>query len=178
MPNEFLNKVIGESGVNINLCYQCKTCSLGCPFTAVMDTLPHRLIRKIQLGEEREVLCSNTIWSCGSCETCVTRCPNKIDIPGVMDYLRQTALQKKVAYGDKKIPAFHRSFINSVRQWGRQYELGMLLEFKLRSKDLFSDLNLGISMLLKRKLSLLPGKNAGKKPIRDILNSLNRPSGT
>jgi heterodisulfide reductase subunit C2 len=177
MPNEFLKKIIHDTGVNVNLCYQCKTCSLSCPFASTMDILPHRVIRKIQTGEEGEVLGSRTIWRCGSCETCVTRCPNKIDIPRIMDYLREMALHNKGTYGDKKIPAFHRAFIFGIRQWGRQYELGMLLMFKLLSGDYFSDIPLGIRMMLKRKLSFLPGRSKGKKEIKNIFDSLDTQSG-
>ncbi|MBN1367756.1 MAG: 4Fe-4S dicluster domain-containing protein [Dehalococcoidales bacterium] len=177
MANEFVKKINDDTGVNINLCYQCKTCSLSCPFASVMDILPHQVIRKLQTGEENELLESTTIWHCGTCETCVTRCPNKIDIPRVMDYLRQTALQKKVAYGDKKVTAFHKAFINSIRQWGRQYELGMLLEFKIRSRDYFSDIPLGISMMLKRKLPFLPERIKGKNEVKDMFNSLDKKSG-
>jgi heterodisulfide reductase subunit C len=177
MSNKFMDKIIDDTGVNISLCYQCKTCSLSCPFAPFMDILPHQIIRKLQVAADNEVLKSTTIWRCGSCETCVTRCPNKIDIPRVMDYLRQTALQKRVAHGDKKIPVFHRAFISSVLQFGRQYELGMLLLYKLKSGDYFSDIPLGISMMLKRKLSLLPGKSIGKRETKDMLKSLDIRSG-
>ena len=170
MKSESINKIIDDSGVNISLCYQCKTCSLSCPFTSVMDILPHLVIRKIQLGQIEKVLESKTIWRCGSCETCVTRCPNRIDIPRLMDWLRQTALQQRIIAGDRSIPIFHRAFLDSVRRWGRQYELGMLLKFKLEVKDYFSDLPLGINMILKHKLPFLPVRNQGKKELNNIFH--------
>ncbi len=54
-----------------------------------MDILPHRLIRAVHLGLKDEVIKSRTIWTCASCETCSTRCPNGIDIAHVMDAARQ-----------------------------------------------------------------------------------------
>ena len=171
MSNALIETIKEETGVNISLCYQCKTCSLSCPFTAAMDILPHELIRKIQIGQGEKVLASKTIWHCGSCETCVTRCPNEIDIPGVMDWLRQTSLQKKVPAGDKNIPIFHRAFLGSIKSWGRQYELGMLLKFKLDSRDFFSDLDLGIKMILKHKLPFLPVRAKGTKDIKKLFKT-------
>jgi heterodisulfide reductase subunit C2 len=176
MGERLLNRVINESGVNINLCYQCRTCSLGCPFAAAMDILPHRIIRKIQTNEDDIVLASNAIWRCASCETCVTRCPNGIDIPRLMDYLRQQAMQKKTVHGSN-IVVFHRAFLNGAVRWGRQYELGMLLDFKLKSKDYFSDLRLGMNMLKKRKLPLLPVGGKTGRQIKRQLKSLKRANG-
>lgn len=162
MPAEKINftkEVLEKSGVNFNRCYQCKTCSSSCPFASEMDYLPHRLIRKVQLEEMNEVLESKTIWFCASCETCHTRCPNQIDIPGLMDTLRIMALQRRSKHSNEKIPVFHRSFMAGIKRWGRQYELGMLLSYKIKTGDL-NDLVLGIKMLLKGKLALLPHRKS------------------
>ena len=91
----FAQQVKEKSGADINRCYQCMTCSSGCPAAFDMDHLPHQLIRKIQTGARDEVIASNAIWHCASCEACFTRCPNEINIPAIMDVLRQMALQKR-----------------------------------------------------------------------------------
>jgi hypothetical protein len=44
----------------------------------------------------------------------------------------------------------------------------MMLLLKLRSRDIFSDLYLGIKMLFKRNLGLLPPKMKGVKEIKTI----------
>ena len=161
----FAGQVEELSGVNINRCYQCLTCTLSCPVLFAMDYLPNQILRMIQLGARSEVLQSSTIWLCASCETCVTRCPNEIDIPRLMDALRQMSLEEKVSGKETVIPAFHKIFLRSIRQWGKQYELGMLLELKFRVRDFFSDFGMGIKMLRKGKLSLLPGRVRGYKEI-------------
>jgi len=102
----------------------------------------------------------------------MTRCPNNIDIPRVMDWLRETSQQKKMLAGDKNVPIFHRAFLNSIKSWGRQYELGMLLKFKLDSRDFFSDLDLGIKMILKRKLPFLPVRAKGMKDIKKVFRTI------
>jgi heterodisulfide reductase subunit C2 len=169
---KFAQTVKEQSGVNFDLCYQCLTCTLSCPFASTMDLLPNQLVRKIQIGAKEEVLSSRTIWRCASCETCVTRCPNEINIPRLMDTLRQMSRQEKVTAGDNGVAVFHQAFIAGVRQWGRQYELGMLLSFKIRARDLFSDLGLGMKMLQKGKISLMPGRNRSAKEVKSIFRKL------
>jgi heterodisulfide reductase subunit C len=169
---EFARLIKEQSGVDFDRCYQCLTCTLGCPFAVTMDYLPHQVVRLLQMGAKEELLHSRTIWRCASCETCLTRCPNEINLPRLMDTLRQMALEANVPPGDRGVPAFHRSFLGSVRQWGRQYELGMLLSFKIRVRDLFSDLGLGIKMLQKRKLGLLPGQNKARREVKAIFRKL------
>jgi len=84
------------SGQALLACNQCGRCSAGCPVVAAMDILPSQVIRLGQLGME-EVLESNTIWICASCLTCVTRCPKGVDLPRLMEALRQIALRKGAA---------------------------------------------------------------------------------
>ena len=168
----FAQQVKKLSGSDFDRCYQCMTCSSGCPVAFEMDLLPHQLIRKIQTGAREEVLSSNAIWHCASCETCYTRCPNEINLPAIMDVLRQMALQTGKPTGDKATPLFHKAFIESIQQWGKVYELGMILSFKFKTLDLFSDLGLGIKMLLKRIFNLLPGRNPSNRDVKAIFQRL------
>jgi heterodisulfide reductase subunit C2 len=169
---EFTRQAREQSGVNFDRCYQCLTCTLSCPAAFTMDYLPHQIIRKVQMGARKEVLSSRTIWRCVACETCVTRCPQEINLPHLMDTLRQMALEERAVTGDKVIPVFHQVFLQGVRRWGRQYELGLLLSFKIKTKDLFSDIGLGLKMLQKRKLSLLPGRERGRPEMKKLRETL------
>lgn len=96
---EFVQQVEETSGQGLLECNQCGRCSAGCPVAAAMDLLPSQAIRLAQLGLE-EVLESNTIWICASCLTCVTRCPKGVDLPRLMEALRQVALRKGVSEFD------------------------------------------------------------------------------
>jgi len=96
--SKFLDKVEELSGENIYACYQCGKCSAGCPSISEMDISPNEIIRLVQLGEEKEVLNSKTIWICASCFTCVTRCPKGVDLAKIMESLRQITLRKNVDY--------------------------------------------------------------------------------
>ena len=92
----FVRQIEEISGQDLLACNQCGKCSAGCPVASTMELLPSQVIRKAQLGME-EVLESNTIWICASCLTCVTRCPKGVDLPRLMEALRQTALRQGVA---------------------------------------------------------------------------------
>jgi heterodisulfide reductase subunit C len=91
----FVQQVEEVSGQDLLACNQCGKCSAGCPVVAAMDLLPSQVIRMAQLGME-EVLESETIWICASCLTCVTRCPKGVDLPRLMEALRQIALRQGV----------------------------------------------------------------------------------
>ena len=165
----FSTKVKELSGVNFDRCYQCLTCTLGCPFFFAMDFWPNQVLRMVQLGLKDKVLQSSTIWLCASCEACATRCPHEIDIPRVMDVLRQMALEERVQARETSVTSFHRAFLQSIERWGRQYELGTLLKLKLNTRDFFSDLRLGLKMLWRGKLNLFPPtKTKGMEQIRTI----------
>lgn len=164
----FNKQVKDLSGVDYSRCYQCLTCTLSCPVISIMDYSPNQIIRMIQLGARAEVLQSKTIWRCASCETCVSRCPQGVDICRLMDTLRQIALQENQMGEETTIPTFHQIFLKSIRKWGREYELGMVIELKLKGKDFFNDLATGIRMLLKRKLRLIPHDVKGSKDIKTI----------
>ena len=92
----FVTSIEEISGQNLLACNQCGKCSAGCPVVEAMDILPSQVIRMAQLGME-EVLKSNTIWICASCLTCVTRCPKGVDLPRLMEALRQIALRQGAA---------------------------------------------------------------------------------
>ena len=83
------------SGENLFACYQCGTCSAGCPFIDDMDLGPDEVIRYVVL-DRKEVLNSNTIWMCASCYTCAERCPRDLNITKIMEALRQIVLRKKI----------------------------------------------------------------------------------
>jgi heterodisulfide reductase subunit C len=89
----FVAKVEKISGQKLLACYQCGKCSAGCPMAAHMDVLPNQIIRMAQLGMQKQLLATKTIWVCVSCLTCNSRCPKDIRIAEVIESLRETALR-------------------------------------------------------------------------------------
>lgn len=94
---ELAKEVEDLCGENLFGCYQCGTCSSGCPYIDDMDLTPDEVIRYVVL-DRSEVLNSKTIWLCSSCFTCAERCPRDINITKIMEALRQIILRKKIDY--------------------------------------------------------------------------------
>jgi heterodisulfide reductase subunit C len=92
---ELIKEVEELCGENLFGCYQCGTCSAGCPFINEMDLSPDEVIRFVIL-DRKEVLNSKTIWLCSSCYTCAERCPRDINITKIMEALRQIILRKNI----------------------------------------------------------------------------------
>jgi len=170
----FSQKVKEASGANIDRCYYCLTCSLDCPVAFAMDYRPDQLVRLIQLGLRQKVLTSSTIWLCANCEACAARCPNDVAIIKLMDALREMALRERTVAKEKDITAFHHTFLANIKRWGRQYELSLLLQLKLRTRDFFSDLGLGIKLLRRGKLKLLPPRIKNMTGVREMFQRIER----
>jgi len=163
---EQVNARIG--GAPIQRCYHCRKCTAGCPLAFAMEHNPNRVVRMIQMGRRDEVLKSATIWLCVSCEICITRCPNEVDIARMMDVLREMAIEGKVAAKEKNILKLHESFLSCIRMRGRINEPLLIAKYKLKSGDLFSDLAVGLDMFLKGKLSLLSPCTRDMQTVRSI----------
>jgi len=168
VDSSFLEEAAQRSGENLSLCYQCLKCTAGCPTATLMDIRPNTIIRMIQMGKRDEVLKSSTIWLCVSCETCGTRCPNKIDIGVLMDVLREMAVEEKVPAAEKNIHLLHEAFVKSIRRGGRVHEATMLIDYKLRSRDFFTDLIPGMVLFMKGKIPLLPTLIKGRDEVKRI----------
>jgi len=146
------------AGTELMRCYQCRTCSGGCPFYSAMDYGPHGVMRLLQLGQREEVLTCNTIWLCVGCQTCSAACPMAIDIAAVMDVLRQMALELAMPVPESRVLVFHREVLKAIERYGRTHKLQVMLRYKISRGDWLSDMDLGLKMLAKRKLHLLPSR--------------------
>ena len=141
---------------NLDSCLQCKKCTSGCPVAARADIQPHVMVRLVQLGAADEVLGSKMIWECTSCQTCATRCPQKVDIAAMNDALRRLSRENHKADSKTTVPVFNDIFLGTIRRLGRMYEMGLMASFKLRTMNLLADMGKFPMMLKKGKLSLLP----------------------
>lgn len=166
------DRVEFKTGESVALCYQCGKCSAGCPLADEMDIAPNQILRMLQLNIkelEDKVLGSLTIWLCLTCETCYSRCPKDVDLPQIMDYLRKESIKRGLVNPKaKKILAFHESFLNTVKSGGRTSEVGMVINYKLKTFDLMQDVFLSPVMLAKGKLKLLSGSVKNKAAIAKI----------
>ena len=163
---EEVNKKI--HGVPLQSCYHCRKCTAGCPTASHMEYNPNKVIKMIQNGKRDQVLNSSTIWLCLSCETCITRCHNQVDIARMMDVLRQMAIEEGIGAREKNILKFHEAFLAGIKRGGRINEPMMMVQYKLKSGDLFSDAVAGVEMFMKGKLSILSPRTKDMKSVKDI----------
>ncbi len=86
-----------------------------------------------------------------------------------MDTLKEMAIEEGTVK-EKNVELFHKNFLNSVRTFGRTHEISMMGLYKLKSGDLMSDLDVGMGMILKGKMPLLPHMVKDKGKVKDIFN--------
>lgn len=161
---DLAKRVLDETGQNVNLCYQCVKCTSGCPLAEFFDWQPNQVMRAVQLGDTDIALGSQTTWLCAACQTCTTRCPQGIDVAAVMEFLTREAVAQGVKPAVPEVARFDSAFLREIRLWRRAYELGLMAELKLRTGHLSQDIDLGLRMLAKRKMPLLPKAAPRKRP--------------
>ena len=164
----FAVEVAKRSGVDFNKCFHCRCCANGCPFYRAMDYAPHGVIRLIQLGLKKEVMECSTIWICVGCHTCAVQCPMAIDISAVMDAVSQITLEEKAAVAQPDILNLHKEVLHSIERYGRTHKLEIMLRYKVQKRDWFGDLDVGLKMLAKRKLDLMPSRVKEIKQIKAL----------
>lgn len=62
----------------LKACFNCGVCTAICPAAEVSDYDPRMIVNTVQQRDEAELeklLKSDTIWRCGECLSCKTRCP-------------------------------------------------------------------------------------------------------
>ncbi|MGD2144431.1 MAG: heterodisulfide reductase-related iron-sulfur binding cluster [Anaerolineae bacterium] len=163
-----------HTGSNSYLCYQCVRCSSGCPVADHMDLLPHQVMRSVQFDDE-EVLRAKTPWICAACVTCSTRCPQGIDVAGVMDVLRIEGRKRGIKPAIPEVELFTQVFLRDIGVLGRLYEAGLMAAMNVLTLRPMKDMDLGVKMILKRKLKLLPEfarPPRNVKPVQEDANAI------
>ena len=133
-----------------------------------MEYGPDRILRMVQLGDEKRLFTSHDIWLCASCETCGTRCPNDIDIARVMDALRALALSSGLVIAEPDSVKFHKVFLYVVKNMGRMHEASLFAAYKLWTRNLFADMDSGMSMILKGKIPIIPKPIKNRNEVKQI----------
>ena len=70
----------------INSCMNCGVCTAICPAAEFYNYDPRIIVDTVQRGDDTEIenlIKSDTIWYCGECMSCKTRCPRS-NTPGLI----------------------------------------------------------------------------------------------
>jgi heterodisulfide reductase subunit C len=180
-PN-FAKEIIEAGGHKANVCFQCGTCTAGCPTVYAMDYTPRQIMRMVNLGMRDKVLKSTTIWVCASCFTCQSRCPRGVEITGVMSALKSIAMKEGIDVADKDGAIFHDVFLNDMLGRGRIFEAGFMLKYVMKSqgvgpgavRELAKDAGLGIDMVRRGKMAFLPHKIKKPGELKTITKNIRR----
>lgn len=80
----------------LNSCINCGVCTAICPAARFYNYDPRMIVDTVQKGNEAEIeqlLKSDTIWFCGECLSCKTRCPRG-NTPGyIIQALRALSIE-------------------------------------------------------------------------------------
>ncbi len=81
----------------LKTCINCGTCTAICPAAEFYRYDPRKIVDTVQRKDDTEIealLKSDTIWYCGECMSCVTRCPRKNGAGLVIMALRNLSIKK------------------------------------------------------------------------------------
>ena len=173
-------------GENISACIQCGICTGSCPVASEMEFPPRKIIALIRAGERDEVLSSSSMWYCLSCYMCTVRCPRGVKPTELAHALECLANQQGFRVKGTRTPAFYRSFVTSIRDYGRVHEFGMMLRFYLSIKfylltsplATLKMLPLSLRLFLHRRMPLLPPKVKGREDLSRIIQKFEEVRGS
>jgi heterodisulfide reductase subunit C len=165
---QLIEKLEKQSGVKVSDCYQCGKCSAGCPMAHAMDLMPRQVIRYMQLGRVDEALKSRSIWICASCHTCAVRCPQKINLSGLMESLRQEAKSRGlVAAGE--VDKFSRIFLNNIKLFGKSHEMLLQGLYNFTTGHFMQDMKSAPHMLKHKLVGIKPHVVKDRAAVRKLM---------
>jgi len=81
-------KSLLPSGGNLNSCFSCGICASGCPASNIADMDPRIFVRMLSLGMDEQIMKTDWVWMCTTCNRCVHVCPMQVDIPKLVLIMR------------------------------------------------------------------------------------------
>ena len=92
-PNpDFAKEIAAAGGEEVKMCFQCGTCTAGCPSGRRTSYRVRKLMRMAQLGMKEEIINRDELWECSTCYTCVERCPRQVPVVDIVIALRNIAV--------------------------------------------------------------------------------------
>jgi len=83
------------------------------------------------------------------------------------------AIRDGIAPSEQDIYRFHKYIYGSIQRHGRLNKLEAMIQFKVGTGQLFSDMESGIKMLTRGKLELIPQRIKSRKELDHIFTYYN-----
>ena len=101
-------EVIPEEAGDIRHCYNCGPCIWVCPAAeGNPPLLIRRLVRKVLLGLEEELIDDDSVWSCVSCNQCMEMCPQGVKPFEVGLAIRRWQCREDTTYIPPSLPELY-----------------------------------------------------------------------
>lgn len=88
---DFTAQFIDAGIETVQHCFQCGTCSGGCPSGRRTPYKVRQIVRKCLLGLKEEVISDDALWMCTTCYTCQERCLRSVKIVEIIKKARNIA---------------------------------------------------------------------------------------
>jgi len=108
--NDRLKKLQDEIS---DYCFQCGKCTSGCEAHKLLELEPHKTVALLKRGLLNELVNSDVIWTCMTCQKCRERCPQRVAPIEILFALKNMA----VATG-KQIPGKYTAMLQSILTMG------------------------------------------------------------
>lgn len=107
----------------LKACLNCGTCTAICPAAEFYNYQPRQIAETLQTRDDQRIealLKSDTIWYCGECMSCVTRCPRG-NAPGLLITVLRTASQDLGYFTESEKGRQQLALKRTVGDWILQY---------------------------------------------------------
>ncbi|MHA1268487.1 MAG: 4Fe-4S dicluster domain-containing protein [Candidatus Helarchaeota archaeon] len=121
----FRNEIINED-FSLNYCFQCSTCSSGCPvaFLTGGKYNPRKIIEASLLGFDQFLLNINNsnLFLCSTCQKCVELCPQKVELTEIFNIIKNKIVDIE------KYPTAYRSQAQMIIENGVAIPISMAIQ--------------------------------------------------
>ena len=87
-----------KHNASLSYCYQCSTCSGGCPVALITEGKynPRKIIEEALLGLEDRLITAQepNPWLCSTCQKCVELCPQKVELTEIFTLIKNRCFEK------------------------------------------------------------------------------------
>ena len=114
----------------LNACMNCGVCTAICPAAEFYNYDPRQIVDTVQTKDDtkiEELLKSETIWYCGECMSCKTRCPRG-NAPGLIIMALRSLSQDLGFFTDSEKGRQQLALKRTVGKWMTTYGYCLYLE--------------------------------------------------